>query len=295
MVDAINNLDKPWNIIAWIGCGIFLLIILILLLKLNKVIFKRIQKKHDGFNLLVFQHVNSIVIVIAFIVLTISSFSGFQSVWNTMLGGTAIISAVIAFAAQDVLKDIIAGIMLSIHKPFRIGDRIALENGVSGIVEEMTIRHVVLLTIDTTRQIIPNSKINASRVVNLSYNRQELSIEFEFAVSYDSDMDLAKKVIEDAIKKSKYSIPGIYDEKGKAAYAEAHFLRFDASALIIHAIVYFNNDTPQGKVIDDINVKVREALVSHNIEIPYNYVNVITDPNKKENKKPKKKLKAVKK
>ena len=285
MFDAINNLSSPWNILAWIGFAIFLFILLLILLKLNKVILTRLQKKHSSINFLTFQHVNAVIIVILFIIVTISSFTGFQSAWQTLLGGTAIISAVIAFAAQDILRDILAGIMISIHKPFKVGDRIALEGGVSGIVEEMNIRHVVLQTIDTTRQIIPNSKINSSRIVNLSYNRKELSAEFEFSISYDSDMKLAKSVIEKAIKESKYTIPGNYNDKGKADYAEVHFVRFDASALIIHAIVYFDRSTSQAKVIDDINFRVREALIANNIEIPYNYVNVITNPNEKDAKK----------
>ena len=285
MIDSINNLATPWNILAWIGCVVFLFLILIFLIKLNQVIFKRLQKKHVDLNLLTFQHLNSVIIVVGFIIIAISSFSGFESVWQTVLGGTAILSAVIAFAAQDVLKDIIAGIMLSIHKPFKVGDRITLEDGESGIVEEMTIRHVVLQTIDTTRHIIPNSKIHSSRIINLSYNRKELSAEFEFSISYDSDIQLAKRVIENAIKESKYSIPGIYDDKGNKIYSEAHFMRFDASALVIHAIVYFDKSTSQADVIDDINVRVRKALMANNIEIPYNYINVIKKSQKKDAKK----------
>lgn len=275
MIDAINNLQKPWNILAWAGCAVFVIVLALVLTKLNKIVFKQVQKRHQGLHLLFFQHLVSIIIVVGLLVLTVSSFSGFQSVWQTMLGGTAIISAVIAFAAQDVIKDILAGMMLSVHRPFEVGHRIVLEDGTAGIVEEMTLRHVVLRGVDTTRYVIPNSQINAKRITNLSYQRDNRSAEFNFSIGYNSDMTLAKRVIKEAIEASEYSIPGFIDKDGQAKYADVYFMRFADSALILHATVYFENCVPSERLIDDVNVRVREALMANGIEIPYNYVNVV--------------------
>ena len=50
---------------------------------------------------------------------------------------------------------------------------------------------------------------------------------------------------------------------------------FAESALIMRVTVYYQPTNRTEKVIDDINVRVREALIANNIEIPYNYVNVV--------------------
>lgn len=287
ITDIINNLESPWNIIAWVGFAISVLFIAWILIKLNNLVFKRLVKKHKGTNLLFLQHLTSIIIFMGIIILVISSFAGFQSLWQTLLGGTAILSAVIAFIAQDIIKDILAGIMLSFHHPFEVGDRISLEDGSTGIVEEMTMRHVVLCPIDTVRYVIPNSKINASKVINYSYHRDNRSAEFNFSIGYTSDMTLARKVIKKAIESSKYSIPGFIDKDGNPKYADVYFMKFADSALILHATVYYDNSTPSAVLIDDINFKVREELLANKIEIPYNYVNVVSVEQEKKTKRTK--------
>ena len=281
MIDAINYLDSPWNVVAWGGFILGIIILAWLLTRINKLIFKRIQKKHAGLNIIFLQHLISVAIVIGFFILVISSFSGFNSVWQSILGGTAVMSAVIAFAAQDVIRDILAGLMITWHHPFDIGDRIVLEDGKAGIVEDLTLRHVVILGVDTTRYVIPNSKINAMRITNMTFHRGNRSAEFEFSIGYNSDMTLAKTVIKTAIEESEYSMPGIPDKDGNLQYSKIYFMRFAESALILHATVYYENTIPSEVLIDDINVRVREALIKNNIEIPYNYVNVITNPYEK--------------
>lgn len=282
IADSINSLNSPWNVIAWVGCVIGVLLVAWLLMKLSNMFFSRLGKKHKGMHVTFLQHLTSIVIVVGIVILAVSAFSGVQSIWQTLLGGTAIVSAVIAFVAQDVIKDILAGIMLSFYRPFVVGDRISLEDGSTGIVEEMTMRHVVICPIDTVRVIIPNSKINAAKVVNYSYHRDNRSAEFNFSIGYDSDMELARNVIKKAIESSKYSIPGLEDKNGKQKYADVYFMKFADSALILHATVYYENSTPSAVLINDINIRVREALIENNIEIPYNYVSVVSvEPEKK--------------
>lgn len=271
----INQIQHPWNILVWIAMIVVVLVIALLLTKINKLIFKHIQKQNSGAHLLFLQHLISVLIVLGFIILVISSFAGVQSVWTTIFGGTAIVSAVVAFAAQDIIKDILAGIMISIHRPFEQGDRIVLEDGTAGIVEEMTLRHVVLIGPESLRYCIPNHVINAMKVSHFSYGTTIRSVAFNFSVGYDSDMDLVKKVIADAVAESEYSVEGFTDKEGNAHYGEVYFMSFAESALIMRVTVYYQPTNRTEKVIDDINVRVREALIANNIEIPYSYVNVV--------------------
>ena len=126
----------------------------------------------------------AILIVLGITVLVFSALDGTSSVWKTMLGGTAVLSAVAAFAGQDIIKDLLAGLMISIQKPFEIGDRIELEDGTAGVVEDMTSRHVVLIRIDTLRIVIPNSRINTMILQNYSFHRPTRAVHFKFSVGY---------------------------------------------------------------------------------------------------------------
>lgn len=270
----IRGLDLPWRIAAYVGVVVVIILLTWLAVWINKMIFRRLQKRRKGLQLIFFERVNAAVIVIAAFIFTVSFFSGFDAIWQTLLGGTAIISAVVAFAAQDVIKDILAGLMISIHKPFETGDRIVLDDGTAGTVEGMNMRHVVLISVDTQRIVIPNSVINSQKLVNFSYGRADKSVQLKYAVSYDTDMEKAKKIIADAVESSEYSVPG-KRIKGARSYAPVYFLEFEDSALILSVTVFFEKNTPTEVVVDDVNVRVREALIAAGIEIPYNYVNVV--------------------
>ena len=285
IAEYINALNSPWNALVWIALVVAVFSMCILITKLNNAIFKRIQRKNPGLHVMFLQHLISIVIIIGFVVLVISSFAGVKTVWTTLFGGTAIISAVLAFAAQDVIKDVLAGMMISAHRPFKVGDRIVLEDGTTGVVEDLTLRHVVLKSVESLRFVIPNHIINGMRLSNFSFKTITRSATFQFSVGYDSDMKLVKKVIAKAIESSEYSVDGFIDKNGGSHYGEVYFISFADSALIMQVTVYYLPSSPTEKVMDDINTRVREALVANGIEIPYNYVNVVPKPESKPVKK----------
>ena len=244
------------------------------LMRLNRYAFKRVQKKHKGLHLMFFERLSSVAILIGGIILVFSFFGGMDSVWKTLLGGTAIVSGVLAFAAQDVIKDILAGMMISMHKPFEVGNRIELENGTIGIVKDMSMRHVVLLGIDTQYYIIPNSKLNVMQLRNFSYHTGTRSADFNFYVAYGTDVEYAMKVLKDTIIASPLSVPGKETAQGRE-YAEIYFMAYEESALRLRTTVYYNPETPSEKLINDINLRVDRAFREHHIEIPFKYVNVI--------------------
>lgn len=276
MIQYINSLSIPLQVLCWIGIVVGTLLVCWAIVRINRLVFRQLEKKSKGIHLGFFEHIASIILVSGFLITTVSSLSGVRSVWETMLGGTAIVSAVIAFVAQDVIKDILAGLMISVHRPFEPGDRIVCDDGTSGIVETMTLRHVVLVGVDTLRYVIPNSKINSMKISNFSYHQGERSVQLQYAVGYDSDMPLVKKTIAKAVEDSPYSIPALQDAEGNPRYGDPYFMAFEDSSLKLLITVYYPNDLKAELVIDDINVRVRDALRENGVEIPYSYINVIT-------------------
>jgi small-conductance mechanosensitive channel/CRP-like cAMP-binding protein len=78
---------------------------------------------------------------------------------------SAVLTAVVGFAAQGLLKDLIAGLELQLGDDFAIGDLVDL-GGVQGVVESVSWRDTSLRTIEGTRLVVPNSKVTDDVIVN---------------------------------------------------------------------------------------------------------------------------------
>ena len=255
---------------------VFYLVILILLAsllrRLNKSFFRYLRKKRGRKTHLIFLDgvVNAAIIIVSIII----PLAG-DSIRKSILGSAAVLTAVVGFAGQDIIKDMLAGFLISIYKPFDIGDRIELEDGTVGIVESITMHHVVIVRIDTLRVVIPNSKINNVAVVNYSFDYVDRSNLFKFPVGYDSDLEKVKRVIMEAVISSPYSEPGKKSKDGNMSYPPVYFLELADSALIMAVTVYYKPAAATEVVKDDINTRVFEALQDARIEIPYAYTNVV--------------------
>ena len=244
------------------------------LTRANHMIFKKIKSVREGLQLRFLERFLNVLIMIYGIVIAISSFGGFESVWKGMLGGTAILSTVLGFAGQDVIRDVLGGLMITLCKPFEIGNRIELEGGITGIVIDITMRHVVLKGMDTQCYVIPNSKLNTMQIRNFSYQMELRSGDFSFHIGFNSDVENAIKVIETAIQESPYSVAGKHTEEGDT-YAPVYFMKFEDSSLLLRTTVYFTSETSTEVLYTDVNLRVQEALRKSGIEIPYPYINMV--------------------
>ena len=123
---------------------------------------KRALKKKNNIQIRFTQNIIRTLIILIAVIWVLVSSTATTDIGKVLFQGTAIIGAVVGLAAQPVIGDLFSGIALSFNRPFEIGDRIELDNGIRGVVMDITIRHVVIRTIDTIDVIVPNSKINAS-------------------------------------------------------------------------------------------------------------------------------------
>ena len=210
-MEAINNFlkDHP-TISSWGSLGInaaLAVVICFILLKLEKKIAKKWFEKHDAINSRFAERLIRFIIIFIGFMWVIMSSEITRSFGNSLFQGTAVLAAIAGFAAKPILSDMFCGFMISSTKPFNIGDRIQLSDGTVGIVKDITIRHVVIMGIDTLKIVIPNSEINSMRITNLSQTSQIRYIHFRFAVGLYTDVELAKRVISKAIKECPLTVP----------------------------------------------------------------------------------------
>jgi small-conductance mechanosensitive channel len=172
------------------------------------------------------------------------------------IGGVAI-----GFAFRDILQNSLAGVLILLTRPFRIGDQV-VAGGYEGTVEDIQVRATTIRTYDNRRAVIPNTDLFTDKVlVNTAYERRRLKI--RIGIGYGDDIALAKQVMERAA----HSASGVLaDPPPRALVAE-----LGDSAILIDLYVWI--DPPQRaealEVIDQVLERVKPALVQAGVDLPY--------------------------
>lgn len=171
-------------------------------------------------------------------------------------------SLAFALAAQDALSDSISGLMIMLDRPFRIGDRIEIQElGTWGDVMDIGLRSSRILTRDHRMIVIPNSIIAKSLVVNYAYPNSNYRVRTEVGVSYGVDLEKARQVIIDSVK----GVEGVSQTKP----VQALFLSFGDSALNFQVRWWLENYDDTRLNIDGVNSAIYNGLNNAGIGIPF--------------------------
>lgn len=109
-----------------------------------------------------------------------------------LLAGAGVVGLAVSFGAQSLVKDVISGLFILFENQFGVGDVIRIE-GVSGGVEKMTLRVVVLRDVHGVVHIVPNGQI--TKVSNLT--RSWARVVLDVGVAYKEDPDRVIDVLRD--------------------------------------------------------------------------------------------------
>lgn len=118
---------------------------------------------------------------------------------TTIFAGAGVLAIAIGFASQQALANIVGGIFIVIFKPYKITDRVELRGTMNGIVEDINLRHTVIRNFQNQRIIIPNSVISNEILINSNYEDDRITKWIDMGISYDSDIDLAKKIMAEEV------------------------------------------------------------------------------------------------
>ena len=147
--------------------SLIILAVTFIIWKLINIIYNKIFNTQKQIHLKFIKNFIQAAIIIVGLYSIGMQFEAFQKFSETLLMSSSLLVVVLGFAFQTSLEDFIAGILISIFKPFNIDDRITLTGmNVSGYIENITIRHTVIRTFQNSRLIIPNSKMNKEVIEN---------------------------------------------------------------------------------------------------------------------------------
>jgi len=111
-----------------------------------------------------------LVILIVFLVvvaIALSQFTELKRLATGILASTAVLAAIVGFAAQHTIANMVAGVQLAVSQPIKIGDRISFEE-VAGRVTDITLSYTYVSPGDGTTIIIPNQMLVEGIIHNLS-------------------------------------------------------------------------------------------------------------------------------
>jgi len=124
----------------------------------------------------------------------LSSFDALSNIATSLLASSAIAAAVIGFAARQVLANAIAGLVIAITQPIRIGDLVTFEEE-TGEVEDMKLTYTYIRLGDGRRLIVPNERLAQSSVVNHTIAERRVQVEVSVWLPPDADLDKAMELI----------------------------------------------------------------------------------------------------
>jgi len=107
-----------------------------------------------------------------------------------ILASSAVIGIVVGFAAQRTIGNFIAGLLIAIAQPIRLGDQVETE-GITGVVEEIGLTYTFIRISDNDRLVIPNEKIASDTIRNSSIRSRKKLAQVTVPVPLDRDLDAA--------------------------------------------------------------------------------------------------------
>ena len=132
---------------------------------------------------------SGIVIVGLFIAITIP----FPSInAATALGSLGVLSIAAGFAFQDILSNLLAGILLIFRQPFVTGDQIEVKD-VRGTVEGITIRETRIRTFQGHLVVVPNKDVYTGNI-DVQTNQRHVRTDLAVGIDYDADVREARRL-----------------------------------------------------------------------------------------------------
>lgn len=190
-----------------------------------------------------------------------------------LLTSAGLIGIVAGIGGQNVIKDCLAGLFIIIENQLRVDDIVTISTPtatVSGMVEEVTIRTTRLRDLDGNLHIMTNGSIGV--ITNMSYNFAQVNVDIN--VSYDTDIDLIEKLIEEAGKATAAS------KKWKAEVIEPIvLLRVDKLGNSTVTLKALGKVKPgmQWDVAGDFRRQLKGLFDKHKIAAPYKSI-IVREP-----------------
>ena len=180
------------------------------------------------------------------------------------LAGAGIAGLAVALAAQDIISNFFGGAIITVDKPFKVGDRIKVDTYYGDVIS-IGPWSTRLKTLDYQIITIPNNKITTNVIVNYAEPDQKLRITLPVSVAYGTDPKKVKTLLLEIAKTIIKGTDYLLEEPAPKVF----FLEFSDSSLKFVLYVWAKKYNLPDEVKDAINSQIVERFAAESIEIPY--------------------------
>jgi small-conductance mechanosensitive channel len=113
-----------------------------------------------------------------------------RAIAGGLLASSAVLGVIIGFASQRTLGNFVAGLLVAISQPVRLGDRVSYA-GEDGVVEEIGLTFTFIRTRDDARIVVPNEKLVSDTIRNASIRSRGTFAEVTVQVPLSADLQAA--------------------------------------------------------------------------------------------------------
>lgn len=197
------------------------------------------------------------VMVFGFLVALSTVFPSFKArdlIQVLGIGGVAV-----GFAFKDIFQNFLAGLIILISRPFRIGDIIAVK-GYEGTVEDIQTRATMIRTYDNQRIVIPNSTVFAEevKVVTAFESRRT---EIEFSIDYGADLAEVKLAILDVL--------GSTEDVDPIPVPDVLTMNFGDSGVVLRVRYWVTTEKANILLVrDEVLTRVKRMLDAKGVNFP---------------------------
>jgi small-conductance mechanosensitive channel len=167
-----------------------------------------------------------------------------RAVAGGLLASSAILGVIIGVASQRTLGNFVAGLLIALTQPIRLGDRVNY-GGEDGVVEEIGLTYTFIRTQDEARLIVPNEKLASDTIRNSTIRSRETFAEITVPVPLSADLGAA--------------VDGLREEIAEERDASVYVSSLDGSATLTIRAAAPNEDAAQ-KLERDLRVRAHGRL-----------------------------------
>ncbi|MEZ4792421.1 MAG: mechanosensitive ion channel family protein [Gelidibacter sp.] len=247
---------------------------------------KKIETEQDPTSFKFLRYVVLVGIYFIGIMLCLLAFPSLKGVAQTALGGAGVMALIVGFAAQEAFANVIGGLFIITFKPFKIGDRVKVTDTMIGTVRDITLRHTVIRNYENKMIVIPNAIINKEKLINYDMGELKTCERIEIGISYDSDIDLAKKIMQEECENH----PLILDNRTELEIQEGKpivktaLIALNDSSMTIRAWTWGRDFSDSFQLKIDVLESIKKRFDKEGIEIPFPYRTIVMK-NKSESSK----------
>ncbi|MEO7313914.1 MAG: mechanosensitive ion channel family protein [Ginsengibacter sp.] len=238
---------------------------------------ERISNKDDSTNYRFLRYIAVFIIVLIGVVLASFAFPSLKGVAQTALGSAGILALIVGFAAQEALANISGGLFIISFKPFKIGDTVKVSDAMVGTVTDITLRHTIIRNYDNKMIVIPNAIINKEKLINYDLGEHKCCERIEIGISYDSDIDLAKKIMQEECENH----PLIFDNRlpfeklDDQPIVKTALIELKDFSMTIRAWAWARHYSDSFSLKCDVLESIKKRFDKEGVEIPYPYRTVV--------------------